>query len=300
VLTDPYLKQYFDVFLFEILPANQQNPQRFCLAAVVKCSHYYGTDETRPIPSHQVFGRTLFAQTTESIDFVLSKLNRTLGGRENATVADTKLEIPKEAVREIIVNAVVHRDYDSSGSVQVTVFSDRVEIINPGTLPEGLTVEDLAKRHISIPVNPFLARPFYLVGYINQLGYGTENVVKWCRKAGLPEPTFEQLNQQFCVTIWRNWLTRDRLGEFNLNLRQADAIRYLQEHRRINNTKYQEVTGVAKRTALRDLKQLMELGLIERIGTTGKGTYYILSKGAIKGPKGPRAGFSSKRNKSKS
>ena len=183
------------------------NPQQFCPSAVVKCEHYYGTEVVRPIPSHQIFGGTLFQQVDDAVDFVLSKLSRSVGGRMEGPAAEVWPEIPNETITEIIVNAVVHRDYDSAGSVQIAVFADRVEVVNPGSLPDQLTITDLAKPHVSIPVNPFLARPFFLAGYINQLGYGTQNVFKWCKEAHLPEPLFEQLNQQFGVTIWRNWLS---------------------------------------------------------------------------------------------
>lgn len=263
-----------------------REPQRTCPAAVVKCSHYYGTEVVRPIPSQQVFGATLFEQIDAATDFVLARLDRTIGDREEANIAAERLEIPKEAIREIIVNSVVHRDYDSNASVQVDVFADRVEIMNPGTLPAELSVEDLPKKHLSIPVNPFLARPFYLAGYINQLGYGTRNVVKWCREAGLPDPDFVPGDNQFRVIIWRNWLTDDRLRDFDLNERLAAAVSYLKKHRTITNTEYQTRFNVAKRTASQDLKRLHTLGLVFKEGTTGKGVYYRISKGASKGHKG--------------
>lgn len=258
-------------------------PQRFCPSAVVKCSHYHGTEVTRPIPSHQVFGGTLFQQIDDAVDFVLSKLDRTIGGRDEGPTAEVRMEIPNEVITEIIVNAVVHRDYDSAGSVQITLFADRVEILNPGTLPEQLTVEDLAERHVSVPVNPFLARPFFLAGYINQLGYGTQNVVNWCRKAHLPEPKFEQLNEQFSVILWRNWLTDSRLENFDLNDRQRAAVQHLKSHRKLTNSEYQQLFEVAKRTASKDLRSLTSLGLVEKQGTTGKGVFYRLAKGAPKG-----------------
>ncbi len=261
-------------------------PQRFCPSAVVKCSYYYGTEVVRPIPSHQVFSGTLFQQVDEAVNFVLSKLDRSVGGRQEGPIAKVEMEIPNEAVTEIIVNAVVHRDYDSAGSVQIALFADRVEVINPGGLPEQLSISDLSKRHVSIPVNPFLARPFFLAGYINQLGYGTENVVKWCRKAHLPAPLFEQLSQQFSVTIWRNWLTNQRLEEFDLNDRQQSAVRHLKSHRSITNSEYQSLLKVAKRTASKDLQHLTSLGLIEKEGTTGKGVFYRIAKGAPKGHEG--------------
>lgn len=263
-----------------------KEPQQFCPNAVIKCSHYFGTNVTRPIPSHQVFGGTLFQQIDKAVDFVLSRLYRTVNGREEGPASEGIMEIPKEAITEIIINAIVHRDYDSNGSVQITVFADRIEVINPGCLPKQLTIGDLVKTHLSIPVNPFLARPFYLAGYMNQLGYGTQNVVNVCRIAHLPEPVFEQLNQQFSVKLWRNWLTDLRLEEFNLNKRQIAVIQHLKSHISITNSEYQGLFNVAKRTASYDLNQLVSQNLIKKEGTTGKGVLYRIAKGAPKGHKG--------------
>ncbi len=253
-----------------------KKPQRFCPAAVVKCSHYHGTEVTRPIPSHQVFGKSLFEQADYAVDFALSRLDRTIGNREETTISEEKLEIPKEAIREIIVNAVIHRDYDSNASVQIDVFADRLEIMNPGRLPEELTIEDLINKHLSVPVNPFLARPFYLAGYINQLGYGTRNVVKWCREAGLPDPKFDSSENSFRVTIWRNWITDDRIKDLHLNDRQVRTIKNLKSDLSITNTKYQKLNNVSRATAKRDLDKMVKLGLVKLEGA-GRASYYRLS-----------------------
>jgi predicted HTH transcriptional regulator len=267
-----------------------KNPRRFCPAAVVKCSHYHGTEVKRPIPSQQVFGGTLFQQTDDAVDFVLSHLDRTIGGREEATAAQEKLEIPKESIREIIVNAVVHRDYDSNASVQIDVFADRVEIMNPGGLPPELTVDDLVREHLSVPVNPFLARPFYLAGYINQLGYGTRNVVKWCRKAGLPDPKFDSAAKRFRVTIWRNWLTDDRIKELDLNERQIKAIQFLKAEHNISNAEYQKLTGASRATAKRDLDELIKTGLLKLEGAGRSSRYRLIGNRLKNGSNGSARG----------
>lgn len=256
-----------------------RNPQRFCPNATIKCSHYHGTEETRPIPSQQILEGTLFEQIDAAVDFVLSKLNRTIGGREAGPAAKVRMEIPVEAISEIIINAVVHRDYDSNGSVQVTVFADRVEVLNPGKLPGKLSVDDLAKKHISIPVNPFLARPFYLAGYIEQVGYGTLNVINYCRKAHLPAPTFEQLNEQFSVTLWRDRFTDHVLKSLGVSERQRKGINQVKEVGSISNSEYQKIAGVTRKTAARDLDALVEKGVLTRIGEK-RGTIYVLGEGS--------------------
>lgn len=258
-----------------------KEPQRTCPSAVVKCSHYHGTQVVRPIPSQQVFGATLFEQIDAATDFVLSKLDRTIGNREDSNIATETLEIPKEAIREIIVNAVVHRDYDSSGSVQIDVFADRVEIMNPGNLPKEISVEDLPTKHLSVPVNPFLARPFFLAGCIDQLGYGTRNVVKWCHEAGLPDPDFIPGDNQFRVTIWRNWLTDDRIRGLDLNERQIKAIEHLKMELHISNGQYQTLTGASRATTKRDLDELVKLGFLKLEGA-GRSARYRLTRNRLK------------------
>ena len=255
-----------------------RNPQRFCANAIIKCSHYHGIEETRPIPSQQIYEGTLFEQIDATVDFVLSKLNRKVGRREAGPTAEVRMEIPIEAISEIIINAVVHRDYDSNGSVQITVFADRVEVLNPGKLPGKLSVNDLAKKHVSIPVNPFLARPFYLAGYINQVGYGTLSVIKYCRKAHLPEPTFEQLNQQFSVTLWRDRFTNHLLETLGVTERQRKCVNRVKEVGSISNSEYQKIADVTRKTAARDLDALVKKGVFKRIGEK-RGTIYVLGEG---------------------
>ena len=129
----------------------------------------------------------------------MSKLDRSVGTRAASAAAPAKYEIPKEAIAEIIVNAVAHRDYSSTAAVQVSVFADRVEVWNPGHLPKGLTPDQLSKPHSSEPLNPFIAHPLYLAHYIESLGTGTIDVIRRCRESNLPEPDFEQRGNLFVV-----------------------------------------------------------------------------------------------------
>ena len=115
---------------------------------------------------------------------------------------DVTPELPAQAVTEAIVNAVVHRDYTSTGSVQVMLFKDRLEIWNPGRLPHGMTIEKLNSRHNSQPVNPVLANPVYLTGYIEQMGTGTTDIIELCESYGLRKPEFIQ-DDDFLTILWR-------------------------------------------------------------------------------------------------
>ena len=177
-------------------------PQRFLISSEVKCAHFHGTEVRKPIPSYHVYKGTVFNLVDQAVDFVLSKINLAVGTREHSTQAPVEYEIPPEVVREAIVNAVAHRDYTSNGSVQVMLFSDRLEVWNPGTLPPSLTLEKLRHPHGSVPGNPLLAEPLYLTKYIERMGTGTGDMIERCRNAGLAEPEFT-LTDGFVTTLKR-------------------------------------------------------------------------------------------------
>lgn len=263
------------------------SPQLFHRTAETKCVHCHGTEYRRPFASQQIYSGDLFEQADLAREFVLSRINRAVGLRTDSNIAPATFELPPDAVGEAIVNAVTHRDYNSNASVEVRLFSDRLEVWNPGRLPGTLTFDDLRTDHPSVPNNPLIAESMYLARYIEKAGSGTQKMIELCREAGLPGPDFEQRSGSFVITLWRDWLTAEVMAGFQLNDRQIKAINYLKVHQKITNSIYQQEFESSKRTASRDLDVMITKGIIQKAGTTGKGVYYSLAKGAIKGPKGP-------------
>jgi len=133
---------------------------------------------------------------------VLSHIDVYVGDRSQSVDVDVKYEIPRTAVIEAIVNAIAHRDYTSTGSVQVMIFRNRVEVWNPGRLPHQLTLADLKKDHESFPANPLVAEPLFYAGYIERIGTGITDMIRNCLDAGLTEPEFKQ-EASFRVILWR-------------------------------------------------------------------------------------------------
>ena len=167
-----------------------KSPQQFLISSKVKCAHFHGTEVTKPIPSYQVYTGTAFQLVDQAVDFVLSKIALSVGTRAKSVQAPVAYEIPKEVVTEAIVNAVAHRDYATDDSIQVMIFTDRIEILNPGRLSPSLTLEQLRVPHSSIPNNPLLADALYRTQYIEQMGTGIIDMINRCREADLPEPEF--------------------------------------------------------------------------------------------------------------
>lgn len=251
-----------------------REPQRFLPSSEVKCMHFHGIAVRKPIPSYHIYKGTVFELVDQAVDFVLSKINQRIGTREHSAQAPATYELPKEAVTEAIVNAVAHRDYTSNASVQVMLFTDRLEVWNPGELPSSLSPESLRQPHPSIPRNPLIAEPLYLAGYIEKAGSGTLDMIDRCNEVGIPEPDFEQRAGQFVVALWRDWLTEEVMAGLGLSERQRKAIAHVKVNGRITNSDYQEITGVIRKTAARDLDDLVEKGILKQVGSK-RGTHYV-------------------------
>lgn len=268
-----------------------RDPQRFLPCAEVRCMHFHGTEIQRPVPFYRVFKGNAFEQVDMAVDFVLSKLDRSVGTRAESNQVPVRDEIPHDVIREAIVNAVAHRDYTSAGAVQVSVFADRVEVWNPGTLPASLTTERLRHPHGSVPRNHRLCEVLFLARYIEKYGTGTLMMIRESLAHNLPEPDFAQRGGEFTVALWRDWLTTEVLATLGLNDRQIRAVAFLKSTARITNADYQTVTGATRPTAKRDLEDLVKKRVVAPMGG-GRGSYYELRKkwlingsnGSLEGP----------------
>lgn len=112
-------------------------------------------------------------------------------------------------------------------------------------------------------------------------------MIEQCREAGLPEPDFEQRQGSFVNTLWRDWLTENVMDQLGLNKLEREVVVFVKSNMQISNQVYRDAFDVSKPTATRHLDSFVKKGILQRIGSTGKGTYYILKKkGLTKGSKG--------------
>ena len=181
-----------------------KRPQKFFITSEVKCVQFYGNVVEKPLPAYQICRGTLFDMIDQATAFVMDRVDLAVGTRAEGKTASvpTDYELPPDAVKEAIVNAVAHRDYTSNGSVQVMLFRNRLEVWNPGQLPYGLTVSKLMEPHKSLPANPLIADPLFWTGYVDKVGTGTEDIINLCKDKGLKAPEYYQ-EEDFRVVIWR-------------------------------------------------------------------------------------------------
>jgi ATP-dependent DNA helicase RecG len=227
---------------------------------------------------------SLQEQLGKAEEFIRTNLNTTV--RLVGLQHQECLEYPFEAVRELLVNAVAHRDYNLQGdNIHLNIFSNRLEISSPGTLPGPVTLKNLLEARFSR--NAIITQVLSDLGYVERLGYGLDRVVESVRSASLLPPQFEELAGTFRVTLHASPLAEGAVGRipdlsayaaFSLNTRQQLALAHLATHQRITSHEYQALCpDMHSETLRRDLTDLVSRGIVIKVGDK-KATYYILKR----------------------
>ena len=170
--------------------------------------------------------------------------------------------LPPAALREALVNAVVHADYAQPGApTRVAVFDDRVEVENPGVLLGGLTIEDI-REGVSRVRNRVMARVFHELGLVEQWGTGVQRMVASCVEAGLPEPEFAELGLRFRVTI-----RTDRSAAPALDRVDDRIVSYLRAEGGRSTAEITVLVGLSARSVQHRLASLAERGVVVAVGS---------------------------------
>jgi ATP-dependent DNA helicase RecG len=237
---------------------------------------FRGTEITGEIVDNRQEHMNAFAMVREGIAF----LERTmpLGARfpTGQIFREDRFPIPLDALREILLNAVMHRDYSHySGYVAIVVFDDRIEIRSYGRLPTGITVKQLSGKHDSKPVNPLIAEAFHRTGAVEVWGRGTNRVIAMCKKHGAAAPTFQERSGFLVVTFKAQMVAGrgtqqataqvgDQVGtKSGLSRDHVEVLRLCREEQSL--VAMMKAVGRQNRTKFRDglVKPLIEAGLLE-------------------------------------
>ena len=186
-----------------------------------------------------------------------------------------KGEYPVPALREMLLNALVHRNYMGSFT-QIRVYDDKINIWNEGMLPEGISLESLKRSHSSRPRNPLIADVCFKGGLIDAWGRGTIKIIDSCIAAELPEPELIERDGGFLVTLFKDNLTEEQLIKLGLNQRQMKAIMYVQEKGKITNKEYQEINHISRQMATNELLDLTNNFKLLINRGYGAGSYFEL------------------------
>jgi len=253
------------------------HPQRWLPAATILSARFSGVTFGDQFIKQNING-SLPEQLHQAELFVRDNLRsvvRLLGLKHQET-----LEYPFEAVRELLVNAVAHRDYNLQGDcIHLNIFSDRLEVTSPGELPGPVTLKNLLDARFSR--NAVIVQVLADLGFVERLGYGLERVVNLMGENGLQLPRFEEHAGTFRVTLFREpafealQFDPDQFADLDINPRQQRALTYLAKHQRITNSEYQTLCPVVHpETLRRDMADLVKRQVLLKIGDK-RATYYI-------------------------
>lgn len=253
-------------------------PQRWLPSASILAARFSGVAFADRFIKLNIEG-SLPEQLRQAENFVRTNLQsvvRLIGLRRQET-----LEYPFEAVRELLVNAVAHRDYNLQGDpIHLNIFADRLEVISPGGLPGPVNLDNLLEARFSR--NAVIVQMLSDLGFVERLGYGLDRVVTLMHQNGLQPPRFDEVAGTFKVTLFNEPTGEEafpdlsRFREMDLNPRQEMALNHLVSHRRISNSDLQALCPEVHPESLRrDLADLVSRGVLIKIGDK-RATYYIL------------------------
>lgn len=256
-----------------------REPQRLLPSAEVVLVRYSGTEMSDTFIRETARG-SLPEQIRAAESFLIANMRK--GARIQEFKREEKSEYPLPAVREVIVNAVAHRDYQIRGEeIRVVMFTDRIEVYSPGRLPGHITVENIVEERFAR--NEVIVQVLTDLGFVERLGYGIDRILRQMSEASLPKPRFQETANGFRVTLrgaGDQFVTadfdRNRYRNLPLNERQTAALQVLHKNGRIGNRDLNELyPDVSDETIRRDLADLVDAGLLLKMGDR-RGTYYIL------------------------
>ncbi len=220
------------------------------------------------------FEGTLFKIIDDVDDFIIKNIHTYSYLKKMQVPGESISQYPYFVVRELLVNAIAHRDYNLTGArVIIKIFKDRIKYQSPGPLPKGITPENITKEVYHR--NPILMKALNKVKYVEEVGEGWDRIIEEIKNHPLKpkEPKIEDTGLSVTVTIYSP--EEFEFASMDLNDRQKKIIKFIQENDRITTSQCANLINVSGDTALRELSKLRSLGLVKQKGI-GRGTYYAI------------------------
>ncbi len=247
------------------------NPQKYFSEAMIICSHFSGVSGRKAIASMDCIGN-LFEQFNTAYNFVIGKLERSFVIK-NGPKRKEKLEIPEEAIREMILNAIVHRNYHINGPTKIAIYDNRIEIFSPGIFPGPIDAQNL-QIGLTYIRNNVICKVFREAGYIEKLGSGFKTLFSSYEKAKLPKPQIiEGENFIKCILPRKNFKSKETI-DLNEEQKIMNLFEMVDE---ISISDVMKILHLSRSTAGRKLSKLISQGKIIQLGE-GKATRYRKKK----------------------
>lgn len=255
-----------------------KDPDKYQLGSYIKIGYFESDSEL--LYQDEVHG-SILEQVDKAIELIYFKYMRAKIMYEGIYRRE-RYFVPEAALREALLNAICHKQYESRIPIQVSVYDDRLYVANVGRLPENWTLENLMGKHASLPYNPDIAHIFYLAGFIESWGRGIEKICDSLKADNLPMPEYTVHPGDIMIKftgpedriVRVNNKVNDRVN-VHVNDRESALLNYLAQDPGYTVTQLAEMMNVSRKTIAGYLKALKEKGAIERIGTTRTGYWKI-------------------------
>ncbi len=260
------------------------DPERYQTGAFIKIGYFENDAEL--LYQDEIHG-SILEQVDKALELIYLKYMRAKIRYEGVQRIE-RYFVPEEALREALLNAICHKQYQSGIPVQISVYEDRLYVANIGSLPEDWTLENLMQKHASKPYNPNIAHVFYLAGFIESWGRGIEKICSTLRADHLPMPeyTINPGDVMIKFTGPEDRVIRigsglsekfsDKISD-KLTEKERETLALLVEDPGYTSLQIAEKLKVSRVSITTYLKSLKEKGIIERIGSDRKGYWIIKS-----------------------
>lgn len=228
----------------------------------------FSQDKGSDYLDYQIYQGALCLALLEVEKFILRNISVRAIFLDDKLQRDDEYSYPRYAIREGLVNAFAHRDYSNfSGGIAVSIYPSRIEIWNSGRLPKELNPVKLRQKHPSLPTNPDITHVLYIRRFMERIGRGTQKIINACKEQGLPTPTWKDTEDGVTLTLHAAKIKIGIKKEFNQ--RQKQLLQALAEGETVRPGEYRKrfAQGVSERQARRDLTELENTGLLEKVGS---------------------------------
>ena len=256
-----------------------KNPRKYFITSYLQIGRFISESE---VISSDIVEGNLFEQVEKALEILRIKYLQNRFYYEGI-VRKEDLEIPEAALREGIINALIHRDYMISAQTQLRVYDNKIWLWNAGKLPEGITIEQLKKPHASCLRNPLLADIFYKAGYIESWGRGTLNIIDYCASINLPEPEMSEEMNGFLLVIHKHTGSSERIPETTQKLPRnypettRKILEQIQKDPYITRKELVKIIGNITEDGIKyHLRKLQKEGIIKRIGPAKGGHWEVV------------------------
>ena len=264
-------------------------PQKYCAGAYVKVGKFAGESE---IQYQDEISGSLFSIADKIFDLIYLKYLKAAISYDKEIRVE-KYPFPREAVRECILNALIHNNWMSCIPVQIKILENEMRVANECMLPFGWDTEKLVKSHKSVPFNPSVAGAFFRAGYVESWGRGIRKIYDSCRDYGTPEPKFEVSGYGMTVTLRGLEPATSHESEMNgvgekvgekvgenlfVTETQKEILACIEKNPRASQTKIAEQIGIRALNVYRNMIALQENGIIRRVGPAKGGYWEIIKK----------------------